>query len=218
MRPGVHHCIVERRSIFLDLARDRYFALPANLDAAFMRAIDSSGVPSVTADEIERLMKAGVLVAVDEPEAPISPDTPTMPMFDRSTSPVEVRPSPATVVGVVLTQLVAWLIVRIIPMRFVVRHLQRIHARVDKHAGDMTAMDKLAAGFRVAGVLLKSEGNCLPRTLAFVWLAHRRGCHANLVIGVRINPFSAHCWPQHGDVVLNDRMDRVAQFQPILRV
>jgi hypothetical protein len=36
------------------------------------------------------------------------------------------------------------------------------------------------------------------------------------VIGVKLNPFAAHCWLQVGDVVLNDLPERVAAFTPIL--
>lgn len=203
----------------MDLTRDRYFALPANLDTAFLQAVESSGVAAIPPDEAARLIKAGVLVAADKAQAIDSPDALDLPMSDRSSSAAAARPSPALVIEVVLTQLAASLMVRVFPMRIIVRHLQHLQKRVEQHAvGDMTALDKLAAAFRIASVLLKSEGNCLPRTLAFVWLARRRGYHASLVIGVRINPFSAHCWPQYGDVVLNDRMDRAVQFQPILRI
>ena len=111
----------------------------------------------------------------------------------------------------------ASLVVRIFPLRVIARHLERLNPAESGMDSDGTT-DKLAAAFRVASVFIKVEGNCLPRTLAFVWLARRRRCDANLVLGVRINPFSAHCWAQGGDVVLNDRLDRTILFKPILRV
>lgn len=118
---------------------------------------------------------------------------------------------------VVLAQLMASLVVRIFPLRVIARHLARLNSGEGCRDSDGTT-DKLAAAFRVASLFIKAEGNCLPRTLAFVWLARRRRCDANLVLGVRINPFSAHCWAQGGDVVLNDRLDRTILFKPILRV
>lgn len=36
------------------------------------------------------------------------------------------------------------------------------------------------------------------------------------VFGVRCEPFSAHCWVQQGDCVLNDSLDQVKQYTPIM--
>jgi len=38
------------------------------------------------------------------------------------------------------------------------------------------------------------------------------------VFGVKLNPFSAHCWVQAGDIVLNDAIDHVTIHTPILVV
>jgi hypothetical protein len=45
--------------------------------------------------------------------------------------------------------------------------------------------------------------------------AIRRGIEVNLVVGVAI-PFAAHCWVQHADMVLNDSVDIVSRYEPIL--
>ena len=44
------------------------------------------------------------------------------------------------------------------------------------------------------------------------------GIQPDWVFGVKTEPFDAHCWVQHGDVVLNDAPDRVRQYSPILVV
>jgi len=36
------------------------------------------------------------------------------------------------------------------------------------------------------------------------------------VIGIRPDPFLAHCWVQHKGLVLNDDIDNVRTFTPIL--
>lgn len=56
---------------------------------------------------------------------------------------------------------------------------------------------------------------CLPRSLA---TAHRmldRGIAPTLVLGVKLGPFEAHCWVQHGATLVNDRIDNVRRFVPI---
>lgn len=209
--------MVEDRSIFLDLARDRYFALPAKLEAAFRHAIESPCDSAVAPDDAERLIRAGILEAVDGDQKPAPPASPIAPASDRISTASASKASLTLVVQVVLTQLMALLVVRIFPLRVIARQLERLNSGESRMDSDRTT-DRLVAAYRVASMFIKAEGNCLPRTLAFVWLARRRRCDAHLVIGVRINPFSAHCWAQRGDVVLNDQLDRAILFRPILRV
>jgi hypothetical protein len=37
-----------------------------------------------------------------------------------------------------------------------------------------------------------------------------------VVFGVIADPFQAHCWLQEGNVVLNDDLERVGKYKPIL--
>jgi hypothetical protein len=39
-----------------------------------------------------------------------------------------------------------------------------------------------------------------------------------LVLGIRLQPFSAHCWVQHGEFLINDTLDRVRTYAPVLVV
>jgi hypothetical protein len=45
----------------------------------------------------------------------------------------------------------------------------------------------------------------------------RRGARASIVFGVTGTPFKAHCWVQLGDQLLNDSLDNVTPFTPILQ-
>jgi hypothetical protein len=38
----------------------------------------------------------------------------------------------------------------------------------------------------------------------------------DLVFGVRLEPFAAHCWAQQGGIVLNEPIDRILQYTPIM--
>ena len=38
------------------------------------------------------------------------------------------------------------------------------------------------------------------------------------MFGVQANPLQAHCWVQQDDVVINDAVDVVSQFTPIMSV
>ena len=54
-----------------------------------------------------------------------------------------------------------------------------------------------AAVTRVLGVL-PHEPRCLTRALVLSSLLARRGIAGRLVIGVRLEPFAAHAWVEHG--------------------
>lgn len=57
---------------------------------------------------------------------------------------------------------------------------------------------------------------CLFDSLALVnYLASYR-IFPDWVFGVRTDPFEAHCWVQHDDTVLNDTLDRINTFTPIM--
>jgi hypothetical protein len=67
-------------------------------------------------------------------------------------------------------------------------------------------------------VLRTAADRCLPRSIALALRLARDGLAAQLVIGVRTNPFGAHSWAQHEDEVLNDSVEEVLRFTPILIV
>jgi hypothetical protein len=59
---------------------------------------------------------------------------------------------------------------------------------------------------------------CLSDSIALLDLLARRGLAADLVFGVKLNPFAAHCWVQAGDVVLNETVECVRRHTEILVV
>lgn len=62
------------------------------------------------------------------------------------------------------------------------------------------------------------QGDCLFRALLLQAALRRRGHGASLVLGVQTWPFEAHAWVQSGDLVLDDGLDHVSGFTPILAV
>src|SRR5690606_35933810 len=63
---------------------------------------------------------------------------------------------------------------------------------------------------------LPVEGECLVRSAMLVSWLGRHGLRADWVFGVRLWPFSAHCWVQCSDVCLNDDFERLVAYTPIL--
>ncbi|WP_151748834.1 lasso peptide biosynthesis B2 protein [Acinetobacter lactucae] len=59
---------------------------------------------------------------------------------------------------------------------------------------------------------------CLLKSMALKYFLSLNGFNADLIIGVRANPFFAHAWLQIDNVVLNDDIDKVGDYQPIMRI
>jgi len=60
------------------------------------------------------------------------------------------------------------------------------------------------------------QGVCLYRAFTLRSFLGAAGLSADWVFGVRAWPFGAHCWLQAGDVLLDDDLDRVGLYTPIL--
>jgi hypothetical protein len=66
--------------------------------------------------------------------------------------------------------------------------------------------------------LRSSKDACLLESLSLLTALGSYRLHAHWVFGVRTEPFFAHCWLQELDCVLNDSVDHVRQFTPIMVV
>ena len=73
-----------------------------------------------------------------------------------------------------------------------------------------------AAIFARARVWAPFDGACLKRSYMMLRYLRLCGHDADWVIGVRTWPFVAHCWLQVGDQVLDEDVERLAAYQPIL--
>ena len=70
--------------------------------------------------------------------------------------------------------------------------------------------------FEYARLLRTAADRCLPRSIALALCLASDGMRANVVVGVRLAPFGAHCWVQQGGDVLNDSVEEVLCYRPIL--
>jgi hypothetical protein len=61
-----------------------------------------------------------------------------------------------------------------------------------------------------------AHDRCLVDSLILAEFLHRYGYPARLVIAVHPRPFSAHAWVQVGDCVIDDTVETVRRFAPIL--
>lgn len=84
---------------------------------------------------------------------------------------------------------------------------------------DETTVRHLLKKFLVLRALTyTSREKCLFDSLVLHGFLTRSGVESTWVIGVSTQPFSAHCWVQHGGTVLNDTLEHTRLYSPILAV
>lgn len=64
----------------------------------------------------------------------------------------------------------------------------------------------------------RGVNKCLLKSISLKYFLDFHGFKSELIIGVKANPFFAHAWLQIGDLVLNDDIDRVCDYSPIMRI
>lgn len=87
------------------------------------------------------------------------------------------------------------------------------------HFGDsIESFHRVVAVFNALRPFYPAAFVCLFDSLGLLHMMARYGLYPTLVLGVRTEPWSAHCWLQVNDVVLNDTLQRVSTHTPILAI
>lgn len=205
-------CEIDGRVVMLDLRRDRYFQLDARTASAFNRWREAPD--GIRADDatVADLVERGWLVPLDG-TAPAR----TVPDARRRSLIGELPHVPtnfATFGGVVSA---LWRSRRALGRRGLEAAAEEARRRKPP-AGSGSDLDLHLAGFRAARRLVPLAPNCMTDSFALSAFLAARGIRSDLVFGVKLDPFAAHCWLQNDEAILNDAADTVSDFTPILAV
>jgi len=212
LSPGISFCRIGDRFLFLDLVRDRYFALADAADQVFAALLAGD---QADRDELERLVAQGLLVETPGTKRPLPfcpPPDPVSSLLDLAGA--EDRAGAAAALA---RRLIAAAELRATSLAGTLARLAR---RKERQARKARVADPIpvAHAFAAAALIVPARDRCLTTSLA---LAHRLvslGHAPDLVLGVKLRPFQAHCWVQLGAVLPGDRVDVVRNFTPILTV
>ncbi len=217
LRDGVSFCETGGRFIFLDLADDRYSLLAGEAERSFRRlAFGERSRPDDHAI-LCGLVGSGLLCLAPDGAQPQPCPAPPKPARSLADEDCFIGPTVLAHALWRLTGSAAALKFR--PLRTIVARLERRKARLGSEAkAPDICLAEVAAGFKCAALIAAPLDQCLPRSVAAVHALLDRGVRADLVIGVRLQPFGAHCWVQHGSTLVNETVDQVRNFTPILVV
>ena len=213
LRPGVTFAIIGARAIFLDLENDRYCALPAQVIDDLVRLQGERGKAETHSPAAISLRQTGLFEISDRRPAllPVKRDR-----LACGVGP-STRPDRLGVIDVVRVAALLFFARRAVGRRRLAELVTSPRVRASRrfNRGNPVSAEFLAHRYRSARRLLPIAPQCLPDSLALRALLARHGQSCSLVFGVRMDPFTAHCWLESDGVVLNDAPDRIDAFERI---
>ena len=224
--------------ILLDLKKNRYLALPEHQSRLLASRVpgwpsaglplglpltDQSSPPRTVATIVDDLITQGILTrapsqgkdatpaTIPTPRRTLVPEPQLIPQSAVSTSQRVRRYLPA----MFWSAITATTTLRLKSIEHIV---SKVSARRGGTRIDVDLPSVVEDFYWLRPFVFSGNQRCLFHSLTLLLFLSRFGIHPRWVFGVRKAPFSAHCWLQDGDVVLNDRVERVAMFTPIMVV
>jgi hypothetical protein len=215
LREGLSFCRTGDRFVFLDLHSDRYFCLSPNLDRALLAVVEGAR-GSASGKNLRPLIRDGILREIAADERLLTCIAPAAPRVSLIEQPAKV--SSASILGALSRRLLwrGWVATR--PLGQILTEFKRRKQSTDAPAPPPAALIRLAAAHHRAGLIVSAYDQCLSTSLAIASALLKSGASPDIVLGVKLHPFQAHCWVQIGDAVANDRPETVRLFTPILVV
>lgn len=197
--PYLAYCEISGTLVFLDIARDRYFCLS--------KTRNSEALAFLGQQNMSRNRQPALGSEVNAIKLPVAS-------------------SPAIEAGsfrIADTARAMW-VQRRVEKRVASRPFQSIildlAAVLDIHSAARSGLKRdpmrMIRAFEYARLLRTAADRCLPRSIALALCLASDGVRTNVVIGVKLAPFGAHCWAQQGTDVLNDSVEEVLRYRPIL--
>lgn len=197
----ISFCQIAGRLVFLDVSSDQYFCLNSELEQAFVDCLENDGNPKA---DISALMSRNILTTAYAPghHRHLNVEPPERSALEHTTSGREVRAFEFLEVFAIVCSTRIQLQARKLKEILTALVAYRENGTGRRYAPTSDLFDA-ASLFRRARLYVPIETSCLLDSLALAKFFIRRGLHADLVFGVTVDPFSAHCWAQAGTLVLN---------------
>jgi len=215
-----YFCKVDSQYLFLVLHKDLYLSLEKNESAEFeKRFIQRSPGNQQPDDFLQSLVEKGILYVSDTWRHTATPLLGQTPRKDLIGFRINVQPE-INVVHVLRffnASLCTWIRFKLLPLKWqilwfeVKKKLFAKHAKRKEQLQDLVEINNLLRPF-----LFTAKNRCLYESMVLMDFLSYYGFYPNLVIGVKMGPFSAHCWLQDQETVLNDSVTHTSWHTPIL--
>jgi hypothetical protein len=210
-------CEVGQETILMDTARDRYLALPPAIKLSFRKLRLGHPLEVMDQEPLQYLVKEGVIVPgnTGHPITPCalnsSPLYHFVPDDNSKCSTLDLIRASAHLV-----------LARYGISRF---GFSEILATIVGDRAELRRMSleqsaerarQIAAAFYKLNAFVTHHDQCLLRSVAMIRALTSVGVSAEMVFGVAARPFRAHCWVQYEAYILNDTLEGIQNYTPIL--
>jgi hypothetical protein len=216
LREGISCCEAGGRFLFLDLDRNRYFALAPEAEQTFRRLVARDALAPEDRDRLDGLVESGLLARADWDARP--KPCPAPPAPECSLLEEDLHAGAPALAHALYRLALGVLVFKLRPLPAILARLEDRKRAIEPWESDDAALLEVAAAFSRSGLIAAPLDQCLPRSIAVAHALLDRNIAPLFVIGVRLKPFGAHCWVQHGSTVVNETVDNVRNFTPILVV
>lgn len=213
LRPGLSFCVIDDTTLFLDVPRDRYFALSPDLSRTFADIADALRMGRMIDPTLTRpLLARNVLIETGGSHRSWVP-TLTPPRTEWRSPSVD-QPGLGSVLRALLCITRTCIRLQLLPLRAVVGAERAEPSRLPTSD---RKLDRLMTAFSSSLKIWPWQLECLPMSIALQTFLAACDVDADLIFAVKLNPFAAHCWVQIGDRVMGDTLEHVSPFTPIRR-
>lgn len=222
---GVSLTFVNEIAVFLDLRSDQYVALAPDLSSILRRTgqgqeVHLSERMALHAPALDKLLDFTTASG-----SPFETCQLAHPVIRRS--PEEMKAGLIPIFRAAWCRAKARVMLRLVGPFRTTQYLSRRSASAigDRNLEDQSTataakgsscVDRVLAAHGRLDAAFGNADKCLARSIALFEHLCAFGIRPTLVAGVRIAPFTAHCWVQLDGALLNDEIDNVRVFQPIL--
>jgi Transglutaminase-like superfamily len=218
---------VEDQAVFLDLKRNEYLSTTlrelqglSRFVHEWPRELQTGEVGKDAERAVEALTRNQLLYAKPSRtrKADISLSLPARRTL-LEYSPTRYPPALRYMLSFLKAALIAKYFLSVRSLYATVNRIQRRQARnaVSPQPYDLQTTRQLVEAFkRLRPLLPPTRTPCLVNSVVLLEFLAAHGQFPRLVFGVQVHPFSAHCWVQHADIVLNSTLEDVLKFTPIM--
>ncbi len=226
-------CKTGRYYVFLDLRRDMYFSIPReDLDGFAPWIQGGPPTPRMELPEVAHLSAAATALATElvdagvlregPPEQRLSARVASTPVSDLASTRASLNPAERRCylfMSIATSLTYARWALRFTPIYSIVSAVDdRKRGQTEIDLGRWERAAQLTAVFLDYRPLFPWDYRCLFDSLALIRFLSRFGLYPDWVFGVQDDPFSAHCWVQAGTQVLNDDLEHVCHYTPIMTI
>ncbi|WP_343611829.1 lasso peptide biosynthesis B2 protein [Novosphingobium sp.] len=218
LRKGISFCEVSDRLLFLDVMADRYFCLQPAAEHSFRGMLYGGVIDDMQRGGLIGMLRSGTLIETHGhgvPHAFRIHHHASLSLLDAQNA----QTSASRITGALSAIMGARLSLRWRGLHAILKSIDLGRIPWPRSgAVDLDAIQETAMAFEKTSRVLRSHDKCLSRSIALARYLAARGLPGDLVIGVRLRPFGAHAWVQSGKWLVNDRIDTVRCYTPIMAV